>query len=44
MPAIYSKEKSSIRIPVTFKPRESKIFIFEKYDAGNQCLSPSGVG
>jgi hypothetical protein len=29
-PEIYSNEKDQIRIPVTFQPRESLIFIFEK--------------
>ena len=29
-PAIYSMEKNQIRIPVTFKPLESKIFVFKK--------------
>jgi len=29
-PAVYSVEKNQIRIPVTFKPQESKMFVFKK--------------
>lgn len=34
VPAIYSVEKNQIRIPVSFKPYESKLFVFTKNVSG----------
>jgi hypothetical protein len=34
-PAVYSGEKNQTRIPVSFKPRESKIFVFRNGFAAN---------
>ncbi len=40
-PAIYNRENGRIRLPVSFKPRQSLLFVFKTGEAGGPIVSPS---